>query len=70
LCRNFQPIGLYCSLNLGVSGLVQDEASVAYLRENHKIGDIISVEVDEDFDFSAAKETRSRPVVQLVIPGR
>ena len=49
---------------------MQDEASVAYLRENHKIGDIISVEVDEEFDLSASKETRSRPVVQLVIPGR
>jgi len=70
LCRNFQPIGLYCSLNLGVSGLVQDEVSVAYLRENHKIGDIISVEVDEDFEFASAKETRSRAVVQLVISGR
>jgi hypothetical protein len=57
-------------LNLGVSGLVQEEASVAYLRENHKIGDIISVEVNEEYDFSASKETRSRPVVQLVIPGR
>jgi hypothetical protein len=53
-----------------VSGLVQDEASVAYLRENHKIGDIISVEVDEDFEFSSAKETRTRAVVQLVISGR
>jgi hypothetical protein len=49
---------------------VQEEASVAYLRENHKIGDIISVEVNEEYDFSASKETRSRPVVQLVIPGR
>jgi hypothetical protein len=57
-------------LNLGVSGLVQDDASVAYLQENHKIGDIISVEVDEDFDFTSAKETRSRAVVQLVLPGR
>jgi len=57
-------------LNLGVSGLVQDEVSVAYLRENHKIGDIISVEVDEDFEFASAKETRSRAVVQLVISGR
>ena len=49
---------------------MQDETSVAYLRDNHKIGDIISVEVDEDFEFANAKETRSRLVVQLVIPGR
>jgi hypothetical protein len=57
-------------LNLGVSGLVQDEASVAYLRENHKIGDIISVLVDEDFMFSSFKEPGSRPVVSLTLPGK
>jgi hypothetical protein len=43
---------LYCSLNLGVSGLIKDEVSLAHLRENHKIGDIIDVEISEDFNFS------------------
>lgn len=52
LFRNFQPVGLFCSLNLGVSGLISDQPSLDYLRENHKMGDIIEVVVQEDFDFA------------------
>ena len=44
-CRNFQPIGVYCSLNLGVSGLIQDEESLTVLYKNNQIGDIVDVVV-------------------------
>jgi len=50
--RNFQPVGLFCSLNLGVSGLINDHVSLEYLKEHHKIGDIIEVTVLQDYEFS------------------
>ena len=49
--RNFQPVGVFCSLNLGVSGLINDHVSLEYLKEHHKIGDIIEVTVLQDYEF-------------------
>jgi hypothetical protein len=47
-------VGLYCSLNLGVSGLISDEGSLKNLRANHSIGDIISVEIEEEYHIHFA----------------
>ena len=55
-------MGLFCSLNLGVSGLIRDETSLKYLSEKHEVGDIIHVEVEEDFNFDTQS---ARPLVQL-----
>lgn len=30
--RNYQHVGVFCSLNIGVSGLVKDHESVEYLK--------------------------------------
>jgi hypothetical protein len=58
-------VGLFCSLNLGVSGLIKNEVCLDYLKANAKIGDIIEVEVAEEFDFG---DTRYRPLITLVLP--
>ena len=50
LFRNFQPYGIFFSLNLGVSGLIKDTASQEYLKQNHEIGDILTLVVAESFD--------------------
>jgi len=34
---------------------------------NHKIGDIFSVTVDEDFNFNALRVPGHRPVVSLIL---
>ena len=47
--RNYQPYGIYCSLNIGVSGLVKDQYSLEYLKNKHQIGDILTLTVDEDY---------------------
>jgi hypothetical protein len=36
-------------LNLGVSGFVKDYDSTEYLKHNKKIGDILNLEVVEEF---------------------
>ena len=44
--KNYQEYGVYCSLNIGVSGIVLDELSVKQLRQFYDIGDIILVQVE------------------------
>jgi len=65
-------VGLYCSLNLGVSGLISDEGSLKYHRANHSIGDIISVEIEEDYSFDdmvvGAQGNSKRPLIKLILP--
>lgn len=65
--RNFQPIGVYCSLNIGVSGLIQDEESLNSLYKNHQIGDIIDVIVTEDYDYEVDSEN-PRKLIMLTLP--
>jgi len=67
LCRNYQPYGVFCSLNIGVSGLVNDAASVEFLRNNNKIGDILTLIVNENFDFGQDSNNR-RNVISLRVP--
>jgi len=44
--KNYQEYGVYCSLNIGVSGIVREEQSVKQLRQFFDIGDIILVQVE------------------------
>ena len=44
--KNYQDYGVYCSLNIGVSGIVMEENSVKQLKEYFEIGDIIQVSVE------------------------
>jgi hypothetical protein len=59
-------------LNLGVSGLISDEGSLKNLRANHSIGDIISVEIEEDYSFDdmvvKAQCNSKRPLIKLILP--
>jgi hypothetical protein len=48
--RNYQPYGIFISLNLGVSGFVQTTKSVQFLKSNHKIGDILTFTVEDFYD--------------------
>lgn len=65
--RNFQPFGVFCSLNLGVSGLIRDSESLDYMRANFKVGDIIDVLIAEEFDSALDFDT-PRPLVILTLP--
>ena len=44
--KNYVDYGVYCSLNIGVSGIVTEEHSVRQLRSYFDIGDIIQVSVE------------------------
>jgi D-hexose-6-phosphate mutarotase len=44
--KNYVEYGVYCSLNIGVSGIVTEENSVRQLRTYFDIGDIIQVSVE------------------------
>jgi D-hexose-6-phosphate mutarotase len=44
--KNYQKVGVYCSLNIGVSGIVLDPLSVSQLQKYFDIGDVIQVEVE------------------------
>ena len=44
--KNIQQFGVFCSLNLGVTGLVVHKPSKKYILENYKIGDIIEVKIE------------------------
>lgn len=52
---------------MGVSGLVRDPESLSHMKENYQIGDIIDVEVDEEFD-SQIDFDNARPLVILTLP--
>lgn len=52
---------------MGVSGLVRDPQSLSHMRENYQVGDIIDVEVDEEFD-SQIDLDNARPLVILTLP--
>ena len=67
--RNYQPYGVFCSLNLGVSGIVKDQASLQYLQNNHKIGDIISLMVSEDFQSEVDTGVR-KSLINLCVPNQ
>ena len=41
--KNYMEDRVYCSLNIGVSGIIQDEYSIKQLRTYFDIGDIIQV---------------------------
>ena len=56
------------SLNIGVSGLVTDSMSVQYLEANNKVGDIISLEVSEDYVLLGTDVEGRPPLVSLVVP--
>lgn len=45
--KNIQQFGIYCALNLGISGFVKHRRSRKYIIENFKIGDVIDVVVDK-----------------------
>ena len=55
--KNFQQFGIFCSLNLGISGLIKHPQSHQYVQENHKFGDIITVKVAR-----IAKERRAAEI--------
>jgi transcriptional accessory protein Tex/SPT6 len=65
--KSFQHCGVFCILNVGVSGLIQDSQSIEYLKNSHKIGDIIEVLVSSDFDM-AIDSKKSRPIIMITIP--
>ena len=44
--KNIQKFGIYCSLNLGITGFINQKTQNKYLLNNYKIGDIIDVTVD------------------------
>ena len=44
--KNIQKFGIYCSLNLGITGFINHKKSRKYVLTNHKIGDIVDVCVD------------------------
>lgn len=44
--KNIQRFGVFCSLNLGITGFINHKKSRKYLMNNHKIGDIVDVCVD------------------------
>jgi len=52
LVKNFQKIGVYCSINIGYSGLIMDPESVSYIRKFHQIGDVVDVEINEILEDS------------------
>ncbi len=66
--RNIQAHGIYCSLNLGVSGYVSDEDSLAIMKSSYQIGDIIDLIVAETFD-SKVCELNEKQLVYLEMPG-
>jgi predicted RNA-binding protein with RPS1 domain len=44
--KNIQRFGVFCSLNLGITGFINHKKSRKFLMMNHKIGDIVDVCVD------------------------
>ena len=60
---------MFCSLNMGVSGLVRDSLSIDLMREHYQIGDIIDVQVQEEFDSQIDFDTE-RPLVILTLPSQ
>jgi transcriptional accessory protein Tex/SPT6 len=65
--RSFQHCGVFCILNVGVSGLIQDQESIEYLKKNHQIGDIVEVLVTSDFDMPIDSK-RPRPIIMITVP--
>lgn len=53
-------------MNLGVSGLIQDEESLAILYKNHQIGDIIDVIVSEAYEY-AVDSDKPRQLIMLTL---
>lgn len=54
-----------------MSGLIKDSDALEFLQSNHKIGDIIDVEVIEDFSIKDYEDTilfQRRPVIKLGLP--
>lgn len=44
--KNIQSFGVYCSLNIGMTGFITHKKSKNYIFEHHKIGDIVEVAVE------------------------
>jgi len=44
--KNYQEFGVYCSLNIGVSGIIRDEEECRILRQYYDIGDIVMAKVE------------------------
>lgn len=44
--KNYMDDRVYCSLNIGISGIVLDEQQVKHLKTFFDIGDIIQVQVE------------------------
>jgi predicted RNA-binding protein with RPS1 domain len=44
--KNIQKFGVYCSLNLGITGFINHKKSRKYIFKHHQIGDIVDVRVD------------------------
>lgn len=44
--KNIQTFGVYCSLNIGITGFINHKKSRKHILNNHQIGDIIEVCVD------------------------
>ncbi len=44
--KNYREDRVYCSLNIGLSGIIMDENSIKQLRTFFDIGDIIQVQVE------------------------
>eukprot|EP00347_Sterkiella_histriomuscorum_P018188 403346454 len=65
--KNFQQFGIYCSLNLGVSGYVSDPETVNNLKAKFQIGDIIDLQVSEDFS-SEINGQYERALIYLEMP--
>jgi transcriptional accessory protein Tex/SPT6 len=43
--KNFRERCIWCSLNVGLSGIIKDEESQKVLKEQYSIGDVIKVHV-------------------------
>eukprot|EP00347_Sterkiella_histriomuscorum_P001359 403372337 len=65
--KNFQPFGVFCSLNLGVSGLIKDPEAIDFMTQKFQVGDIIDVVIEEEFDSHFDFEN-ARPLVLLDLP--
>ncbi|CDW90947.1 3-5 exonuclease domain containing protein [Stylonychia lemnae] len=65
--KNFQQFGIYCSLNLGYSGYIQDDESIRYIKNKYQIGDIIELQIAEE--FSSEKDGKfDKALIMLQIP--
>lgn len=44
--KNYQEYGVFCSLNVGISGIVQEQNAITQLQTYFDIGEIIQVQVE------------------------